>query len=498
MPLVDGTFVVPTRADVVDQVKKNIRIRIPDAEVGEGTFFEKEARVEADTLAPIYSDAAKAGNGIPLKNRTHQGLVDELEDMGLAAPLEADGARGYVLVGASVGGAAMAAGQELTFEALSLTYQVVNSATYNNGDPCAIVGKDTGPSTNLAAGAILKWSSPPPGINDTCTVIEQADGSGLSGGRGAETDEQIVNRIRTARAKPAASGNDAEIQQEIVKTPNVPIEATFTHPAIKGPGTTSYVFTLQPDKVGGSRVPTGAHMTAVATQLLLKFPKDFGLLAASLLTENVDVALRVQWTPAATAWSEIAPWPSYVASARVTVNASPTPTPTAFRLTDSSSTLAAPTPGITIGIWDPVGRVFSRKRVLSVATISTYVWDIVCDISNGITDTIYTPVSGDWVSPWSDSLAPTALAVLGHFDTLGPGEQTALLYDQGYRVKRNPPVETEWISELDERMTNPLFDTGLLARVQIKEPTLPVVPHYGGPGIASYLLVLNKLAVFPT
>jgi hypothetical protein len=80
----------------------------------------------------------------------------------------------------------------------------------------------------------IKWSSPPAGISSSATVIEQADGTGLSGGHAAETDAQIVDRIRRARRYPAASGNDAEIVAEVYRTKNVPIEYVFTYPAVKG------------------------------------------------------------------------------------------------------------------------------------------------------------------------------------------------------------------------------------------------------------------------
>jgi hypothetical protein len=166
MPPVDettGAFSVPTRDSIAEQYRQSVRIRLgADAETGDGTFYDSEAKVEADTLLPIYADAAKAGNGVSLKNRTRSQLEQELEDMGLASPIEATGASGYVKISASVGGGFIAYGTELTNDKTKIRFRCTLAGTYFDGDPCPVEGIDRGTQTNQDAGTVLKWSSPPP------------------------------------------------------------------------------------------------------------------------------------------------------------------------------------------------------------------------------------------------------------------------------------------------------------------------------------------------
>jgi uncharacterized phage protein gp47/JayE len=490
-----GTFIVPDRDELRAQFKRNVLVRANDAKTTLGTLVHIEAAVMADTLLPLYADAAKAGNGVALENRTRLQLEQELIDMGLEAPLEAVGASGFVKISASVGGGNITAGDVLVNDETRIRYRATTSAHYDDGDPCGVEGIDTGTETNLDPEVKLRWESPPAGINDTAEVIEQADGTGLAGGRPAETNGQIVERVRFARANPPASGNDAQIQLEVFKTDNVPIEAVFTHPCIKGEGTTGIVFLLRPEKPGGNRIPNGAQITAVQNQLIGAFPKDFGNLVGSVIADNKNIAIRVKWSKAVDDWADLSPWPPYQASNRVSVMAAPAPTTSSCRLTDGVPHAATPTVGITIAFFDRDKLEFRKKRVASVTVVGTD-WDVTFDMTNDASDREYVPKSGDWVCPWSDSLNLLVPVLLGYFDTLGPGEQSSNLYDEGYRVKRNPPVTEQWLSSLDERVTQPFFDSGALERLTFSEPTFPVTPAVGSPGVSSNLLRVGNFGVF--
>ena len=100
--------------------------------------------------------------------------------------------------------------------------------------------------------------------------------------------------------------------------------------------------------------------------------------------------------------------------------------------------------------------------------------------------------------PWSASLPLLAEPMLAYFATLGPGEQTADLYDPGLRQRRSPPSPAKWPSQIGSRAEVGVLDVPAVFTAEIVEPTLPHATPVGTPGVLSYLLELGDFAAFPT
>ena len=513
MPPLDelpGEIVVPTREELIRRWKRSHKVRVPDAQTGPGTQPDIDARIAADALMPIYAAAVTIGKNAVLEEARGAALEqwgDERE--GVGPPREAVGASGYATVAASSGGGTIVAGDELVHEDTGLLFQAIETKHYSNGDAVSILGKSTGPATNLEAGTQLRWTAQRPGIGATVTVLEQSDGSGLTGGRDRETDEEYLSRIQREKQERAASGNDAEYQAKAEETPTVAVQKAFTYPAILGPGTTCVVFTMRPPYAGGPRIPNAAQVALVEAHVVGQMPGDDGAFFALLAEEDADVVYSVSWAEEATGWEDIAPWPPYYAPAgtpgAIVVSAATSATSFTLAAQNGNYTgVQQPVAGQTIGFLDPDELEFVRKRILSFT--GTGPWVITVDTTNNVSDTGYTPAVGQRAMPWSDSLESLlyteatddepASGVLAYFDTLGPGEQVASFYDVGRRQRRQPRPPRNWPSELTTRDLIRAVTADEVEDVDVLEGD-GVAPSTGTPGILSNILRLRYLSIFP-
>lgn len=487
-------LVIPSRDKRIADYERDYGLRMPDARVGEGTLPGIDARILADALGPLDAEASRMADDAVLENKTIDQLKIRAKELGLPELLPAVGASGELDIVTSLGGATILAGTIATYEPTGIKYQCTATAVYSTGDRVPVQAVDTGPNTDLHVGATLKWNSPPSGLSQNATVAASAQGGGLTGGRLEESQSDLVRRIADAQANPPAAGNSADYRKLALATPGVAVEEAFMYPCILGNGTLAMCFTLRPDSSGGSRIPDNTQIAAVKANCIGSLPADDSLYACTVVGENVSLCLRVRWAVGSVGWTDGVPWPQYQTN-QVLVSASPAPTPTSFRLS-SASAPGNPQAGQTIAFYDKTNERFVAKRIKTVT--GTGPWDITCETALTASDTSYTPLTGDIACPWSDLLNQLVAPTIAEFDKLGPGEQVATPYDTGgQRQKRDPAGSQSWPSELNGRITIPLYALSSVDEVQVAKPTLPSATAVGTPGVSSYLKQLDKFAVFP-
>ncbi len=524
MPLdpLPGKLVLPARNAERDRWLRDFSLRSPDSDVSEGTLPWFEASAYADATAVHRANAVTIANGVSRATAVGQDLDDWAVRLGTQR-LPAVGAGGFVVASVTGGGSVpIQTGQILTGPNSS-RFQCTETALYSDGASVPVLGITTGPGTNLAAGTVLTWQSPPIGLGETATVLQQADGSGLSGGNGIESDDQLRARLDYIAANPPASGNDAQYQSIVGKTPGLAVQQPFTIPAVKGPGTKGVTFTLRPSQPGANRIPTSAQLSLCAAYLAGLMPADDSIFMCTLVASPLIVTLKVLWAQGASGWADATTFPLYHAYnstpgdrlVAASANASGTLSPTAFRLSSASMT-EVPQVGQNIAFLDLPNLTFRRKKIGAVTQINSTTYDITVDTSSGVSDTSYTPSNGQVCSPWSDSLNALLTPVLAYFDTLGPGEQFASFFDPGLRQKRSPASPAYWPNIVTNRLLGgaavpqppqgpqqnqppvaTLFSTPALYDVELVEPAPPYSTPVGSPGVSSYLLTLGGLAVFP-
>lgn len=491
-------LVMFSRAQIVGKYKRSYTVRCPSGNTDKGTLPDIDANVIADLQAPLYGDAQTIALNAALANKSMVSAIAYADSIGLVPNhLPASGSSGFVAVRASSAGGVIVYGTECR-DTLGNVFACAVTGLYGDGAQVPIFARTTGPLTNAAANTVLTWDSAPAGIGSTCTVVETSSGAGLTGGSDEETLDELISRIRDRQENPPSAGNDSAFQAYVENFPGIAIQKAFTVPAVNGCGSTAVMFTLRPDRAGGSRIPNATQIAQVRAGMLGEFPADDSDFFCALVASNVTLALQVSWTRSAVGWADASPWPVFTFGDMVVRDGAVAATPTSMRL-KTATTQVAPQVGQTIGFYDstPDIPVFRRKQIKTVAVISAgLVWDLTFEDANGASDLTFTPVNGAPVSPWSDSLDLLVTPTLLYFDGIGPGEQVSSPYDAGLRQKRQPEGPEQWPNELTGRVQTPIYALSVVKDVSVLSPALPYVTPVGVPGVSSKLLQLGNFAVF--
>jgi hypothetical protein len=490
-----GEIVTLTRDESRDLYLQDYQLMAPAADVGPGGQPYVDASLNADNSLVLFNDAITIGNGTNIDTSTGVWLkqIGESEGVYKLPPV---GASGYIIPDIAPGGATIFQGDEVRVQSSGLRFLVLQTKLYADGELIPIAGLDTGEVTNLDAGTQVTFSAPRPGCGNLAEVFEQANGDGLTGGRLEESDDDYRDRIKLKRGNPPASGNDAEYQRVVENITSLSVQKAFTYPAVFGPGTTAFCFTLRPSTPGAGRIPNGAQINLALATLLGREPADDGIFAPVVMGQPLDVVYRVSWSTGAAGWANEPRWPPYT-SPKVTVSASPAPLATAFTVGTSGGPIDAPVPGQTIAVFDRASKLFKRKRIDLVTVVTPgQEWGLSFSTVNLASDVVYVPAAGQAVSPWSDSLDLLAEPTLMHIDVVGPGEMFASFADPGMRQKRNPANPDTYPSTITNKIISPILALTSISNAVLLEPTIPFNTTVGVPGTLVYLIELRDLGVY--
>jgi uncharacterized phage protein gp47/JayE len=446
-------IVVKTREEWRDYWLKCFSNRNSDADVGSGSYPWLRASAQAEVLTILSGDALAIGDTIPLDMMTGRQLDDKYGSK-LPRNLETNSS-GYITIQVGSAGSAIQIGDILVHAATKNTYKVTSpSATYLTGAQLAVSSVDPGVGQNLAAGEVLQWQSPRPGCYATATVFLAPDGSGIIGGRSTESDDEYRERIRDFNANPIGHGNEGDLIAlvEASREHGVPVEKCFVYPAVMGPGTVSYTFTVKRDHYWESRRPTSGQISTVFAYVSGKLPGDFSITPADIYATDTRIYLSVALDQRYVTWADFVPWPEYSPPGGSMIYVQSAVSATEFTLVTSNgsySGVTGPSTGNTIALYDSAFGVFRRKKILTVTGAGP--WAVVCDVTLEQSDTTYTPWFGQAVSPWFDAINDCAAVVGAHMAQLGPGETVPIssLPEDGTRLARQPrPYPGQFDSDL--------------------------------------------------
>jgi uncharacterized phage protein gp47/JayE len=491
---------IPSRDEEKSRVLRDMKFRGPTGlDTSQGTQPDIDADLIVDVVVPLYAIARRAGNNLIVSSATGTALEEHARLAGLPSPYlrPPAGASGTVVVVAATSGGVILVDTELREPQSGVRFRVTRTDTYQDGDSVPVTAVDKGLNSNFAIGTVLQFTSPPPGIGPNATVEDDGEGNGLTGGRGEETNEELVARIIDRRANPPASGNDAAIREAAVSCPDVSVEACFTYPAWAGPGTVAAVFTKRPSEPGGDRIPDAFEIATVSGWVQSQFPYDDSIFFCQVAPQPVDVSIGVTWRDDAEGWADTSPFPNYLSGTnaiKVTVATSAT----VFTLSNTSlnfSGSGSPAIGKSIALWDSTNKVFVKKKILSFTGSGP--WVVTVDTALGVSDSSFVPAVGDRAMPWSESLNTLQAPVISYFDTLGPGEQFATFFDDGRRQRRSPKSPRQWSFTVGNRLVVGVLDVDTVGDAEIVEPSVPTDTTVGTAGVFSYLMQLDNLSVFP-
>ena len=137
-------------------------------------------------------------------------MLGGLPDGGTYGRLAAQAARNGGATAYGTGGVVVATGAQLTDPSATTTVKLRTGFTMPGGGSQAIIidAVTTGTSGNLPAGTVLRWSSPPPGLQATVTLT-----TAISGGRDAESDVDLALRLVRRLQNPPKGGTAADIRE---------------------------------------------------------------------------------------------------------------------------------------------------------------------------------------------------------------------------------------------------------------------------------------------
>jgi len=315
------------------------------------------------------------------------------------------------------------------------------------GAEIAVVTIDTGEDSNLGAGEIVQFVSPPVGVQTEATVSVNAP---LAGGVSVETDERkrarILNRLQTV----PAGGNWGDLIETSLNA-IASLQYAFVYPALGGPASAKVVLCKNQNTETGdySRQVTAAATNIIRAAIFSKMPSPMEIVVQSVEDEPFDATIDVDLPSAATSggngqgWVDQAPWPPLVPAdaGRSTIFAA-----LGTNLFVNANTATAPIAGQTnILWWSSVDQRFYKRLVVGV-TGGGPIWNITIDaplVDSNNNDAI----AGEYICPATSNYEAYGNTWRTVTNGLGPGENTS---DPNRlpRSARHPFEEDGWHSSL--------------------------------------------------
>ena len=410
-------------------------------------------RMIAEMIGQVEANERALQDAQMSDTATGEDLI-RLCDLRGITPSPGAGASGAVVVTNS-GSSTYPADAELVAEKTGKRYRVVSTTVAATGTSVGVVGKDLGRATNLPAGSVLTWTSPPGGSAVTCVVGPE----GLGNGQDADTEAKLRARLQEVERDRPGAGNWADVRQW-TQDASASVEAAYVYPAVHGPSTTHTAYTVEGTAENRyQRAGSSALTAVVAAAVLAEHPEPTDILVTTVAHEPVMMAIKLSLPgPTAGGWYDAVPW--------TTSNTSPIRVigvTSLTRVTVNSSS----GPGLIgkrVAIWSVAANEFRHATVTSPSGApGAFAIDFDRPIP-GI-------AVGDVLCPDAPGIDAYGRALCEQVAKLSPGQRT---FDTGRQVRR-PLVTPEAPSQID---------TALLARVQIQFPEVANATIVGINGVA--------------
>lgn len=494
----------PANADELKgQFLRDIRLGAIDAGVEEppttpGTDWDMLATAVANLCLLGFANVNASEADANVLTATGQALDDIRKAEGLPE-VGAEGASGKIVVSVS-GTVTVTDGQAFTIPNGLRGHIVGTHVNPADQDELAAQMDDTGASSNLAAGEIVRFTSPPVNLAVEAKV---SVGEPLTGGTEPEDDERKRDRILNVRQNRPAGGNWAHIRKIALEALGS-VQECYVYPALGGPGSCKVVpvkdFDLESDDFSRVLSSTALDVVRLAIQTNLPNPQEIVVTAAA--NESCDVTLKLTIPDSSLSggngkgWTDPQPWP-ILEVAETSVRISST-TAGGDGITVTAATTTAPIAGQThIAWWSQVDRKFYIALIISVGG-GTGAWVLGLDRPL-VGKTGAGPVTGgtaDYICPASEQLANYGDAWVGIFRELGPGENTADA-NRLPRAKRHPFITDEDPTSLTavvlRRLTDK-FPEITDHEYVLRSPSTPTVP--ASVSTAPNVLVPRRFAIY--
>jgi uncharacterized phage protein gp47/JayE len=446
----------------------------------------------ANQCAFLCNNAAVKANANMPDTATGSDLDRVAANYGLTRK-NAGGSVGYLVLVHSQPGTVLIAEDEQLLDPNGLRFEVSQGGAYNSGTNVPIRCIDTGARTNLSAGTVLRWLSPPAFVASKVLVSD----TGTTGGVDAENDETLRARLLARLGTPTGSGNWSHLA-EMAEDSDLSVEKAFVYPYVNGGSTAGVAVTRMPSSVNKGRdvdsltlnnrvIPTILGQAFESTSLIIT--------TVANLPTSVSVALALPASPQASpagpggGWKDGAPFPTPTSDGycKVTVvNSS-----TEFRVLSDSP----PVDGVSRICWLSLNDYQVKRATVLSSTDDGY---------GAYTVTISTPFVdlflGAYICPDAENMDRLFEAFLEAFATMGPGEKlnpaiVAGVFPRAYRKPKPSEVYPQDLGPRFLRHFSDASDAVLDVAWLYRQRTSPGYP----PNVlaAPYILTPLNLGLYP-
>lgn len=465
-----------------------VRRGILNPNVSQGTEIYVKYSAIANQLAVASSNTQLTANAVMPDSAQGTDLSRVAAIYGLSLRA-AGGSSGFIALAASVPSAILIPTGSQLLDPNGLKYQVNPGGSFSNGQQIRVQAVDTGSATNLAAGIVLKWSSPPPFVSQAAMVAT----GGFTGGADTETFEGLRTRLLAYFANPPAAGNWSQINAT-AEGSSVAVQKAFTYAAANGPSSVHVAVTSAPTATNKNRnVDTVITIPTVVTPAVYALLPEYVELVLTTVqnqTANVSVALSLPASPAAMpagpggGWTDGQPWPTFASQGYANV--------TAVTNTQQITVNAdlPPVAGVTNISWfSPIEWKLYTAVVTAFGGSGPYVINLNVPFPN--------IAVGHVISPLALNSQNYFNAFLNMFANMGPGQKTNV---SGVlpRAYRKPLVGQNWPSDLVSQNLKFFINSGNEVADAIylyRSVTTPTIPASISQG--PWILVPGNLSIYP-
>ena len=364
-----------------------------------------------------------------------------------SGPATDTAAEGTIYLGSTTPGAA---GALVARDPAGLRYQVMTTVVTPSGGVASLTlfGLDTGDATNIQSGTKLTWESPPFGSTRVLAATED-----FVGGFPAENDRDFADRMASEDRHRAGAGNRAQIRAWARAASNAVADA-YVYPCAMHSGTCVVAIAQKrgsTSRTSAGMVPSALVLSTVSAYLVppgSPSMPDFALVVVvPFLQVATHAGLELRMARASDGgWADLRPWPGLASTPTSSMPAITTRTSdTQFTMRSQvglpgSASILTGANAPRLMTWDPTACGFVELPTLtSVTDAGSGLYTVVLSSPASATQT----QAGLYVSPWTERNAEIADAILGYWDSLGPGEIVGSTDARFDRACRFPPPEEE-------------------------------------------------------
>jgi len=462
MVLEPGKIYVPASAEEIrDEFLTDIRLEADNqgisAPVQPGTDWHVLGTAAANMALIMYANISIADSNGDVLNSTGDELDAIRIAYGLPEVLESPSS-GKVVASVLGGGAiTIPDGTEFTFPNGLRGKSSGAFVGITDGADIDVIAIDGGEETNLAAGEVVRWVSPPLNLETEARVSVNGP---LTGGTDEETDARKRDRILNRLQNLPAGGNVGFVIETALNSLGS-LQYAFVYPALGGPGSMKVALIRDYDESLSdfTRVLGAGAATVVRSALHAEMPSPMEIVVQSAAGEDNDVALTLDIPDAATSggngsgWQDDTVWPD-LAGGDTRVFVSLVTSTSQIRV--NASTAVSPIAGQThISWWSLTDQRF-YTRLVTVVGGGAGAWDLTLDAPLVASDGTIVAI-GDFVCPAAVNIDAYAETWRAAMRNLGPGENTADA-NRLPRALRHPFIADDWPSSLNLRVLRNFVD----------------------------------------